>query len=172
MNKHRNPNCSCFCCKKPIYRRPKQIKQHKVFCSHTCYADHNRLAEKECKYCNQDFSPVHSSQIYCSKKCATSVKRGSYKLGPTELVGCRTRVARNLKLLKLTFDFKNCMVDGCNYSKTYDIHRLIEGKNGGKYVIGNMFAICPNHHAEAHRHILQFTKINDYQLKAVYKEET
>ena len=64
------------------------------------------------------------------------------------------------------------MVDGCNYSKTYDIHRLIEGKNGGKYVIGNMFAICPNHHAEAHRHILQFTKINDYQLKAVYKEET
>ena len=70
----------------------------------------------------------------------------------------------------MKFDFKCCMVQGCNYNKTYDIHRLIEGKIGGKYEIGNMFAICPNHHAETHRGIIKLQKINDYTLKAIENE--
>ena len=61
------------------------------------------------------------------------------------------------------------MVEGCGYDKTYDIHRLIPGKQGGKYETGNMFAICPNHHAETHRKLIILEKINDYSLKVVYE---
>ena len=61
------------------------------------------------------------------------------------------------------------MVKGCTYSRTYDVHRLIPGCKGGKYEIGNMFAICPNHHAEIHRQIAKAEKINDHQLKLSYE---
>ncbi len=63
------------------------------------------------------------------------------------------------------------MVLGCNYNKCYDIHRLIEGKDGGLYEIGNMFAICPNHHAEVHRGLIKLIKINNYTLEGVRIDE-
>lgn len=53
------------------------------------------------------------------------------------------------------------MIDGCNYNKCYDLHRI---KEGGEYIVGNAFAICPNHHAEIHRNIIQVEKVNDYTL--------
>ena len=57
------------------------------------------------------------------------------------------------------------MIEGCKYDKTFDWHRIIPGKEGGKYEIGNMFAICPNHHAEITRKIIQVEKVNDYTLR-------
>jgi len=57
------------------------------------------------------------------------------------------------------------MVEGCTYNKTYDIHRVIEGKHGGEYKIGNMFAICPMHHAEITRKIIEVNKVNDCTLR-------
>ena len=41
----------------------------------------------------------------------------------------------------------------------------MEGKDGGQYEIGNMFAICPNHHGEITRKIITVIKINDYTLR-------
>jgi hypothetical protein len=46
------------------------------------------------------------------------------------------------------------MVDGCSYARTVDLHRLVPGRDGGEYVVGNMVAICPNHHAEVHRRLV------------------
>jgi hypothetical protein len=59
------------------------------------------------------------------------------------------------------------MVDGCDYDRTFDIHRFVSGRSGGHYGIGNMFAICPNHHAEVTRKIIKLEKINDYTLRIV-----
>ncbi len=57
------------------------------------------------------------------------------------------------------------MIVGCSYKKTFDIHRLISGKSGGKYEIGNMYAICPDHHAEVSRGSIALEKIADDQLR-------
>jgi len=70
-------------------------------------------------------------------------------------------------MLKEAFHFDCCMVSGCNYNKTYDIHRLVAGKQGGRYEIGNMFALCPNHHAEATRGLTKFEKVSDCELRIV-----
>jgi|TARA_B110000503_G_C6855195_1_gene292513 predicted restriction endonuclease len=59
------------------------------------------------------------------------------------------------------------MVSGCTYNRVYNVHRFIEGKNGGKYEIGNMFAICPNHHGEYHARLINFEKISDCELKII-----
>jgi hypothetical protein len=59
------------------------------------------------------------------------------------------------------------MVEGCDYGRCFDIHRLCPGREGGEYVIGNMFAICPNHHAEAHRGLIRLVKVDDHTLQAV-----
>jgi predicted restriction endonuclease len=56
------------------------------------------------------------------------------------------------------------MVEGCDYSTCYDIHRVIPGRDGGQYVIGNMFAICPNHHAEVERKIIRLDRQTDARL--------
>jgi hypothetical protein len=80
-------------------------------------------------------------------------------------LSCGNQSRKKLALLKNIFNFNNCMVDGCDYCTTYDIHRFVPGSQGGKYEIGNMFAICPNHHAEVSRKIIEFEKISDCKLK-------
>jgi predicted restriction endonuclease len=60
------------------------------------------------------------------------------------------------------------MVVGCNYNTLFEIHRLFPGREGGKYEIGNMFAICPNHHAEVERGYIELIKISDSELKFIF----
>jgi hypothetical protein len=74
---------------------------------------------------------------------------------------------RKLEMLQQAFGFTCCMVEGCGYNRVYDVHRFISGKHGGRYVIGNMFAICPNHHAEVTRGLIQLEKISDCLLRIV-----
>ena len=59
------------------------------------------------------------------------------------------------------------MVKSCSYNRTHDIHRLIPGKDGGEYILGNMFALCPNHHAEVHRKLTILEQIGSLELKEV-----
>lgn len=124
------------------------------------FADRKKMAI--CLICENEFQ-VKNKKIYCSKSCAgkatrnrTGTKKGYRKQ--------KNNTEHRLNLLKDKFNFDRCMVRGCNYNKCYDIHRLISGKNGGKYEIGNMYAVCPNHHAEVHRGIIILIKINDYEL--------
>lgn len=39
----------------------------------------------------------------------------------------------------------------CGYDKIVQRHRIEPGREGGKYTLGNVIALCPNHHAEADR---------------------
>lgn len=158
---HRNPNCSCSKCGKQIYRKPKDIERFEnVFCSRICYGLFHRK-NNICKICNKVFYGKNRVD-YCSRICSNKSRTGiKYTLKH------QNKTILNLNLLKQTFNFTTCMVENCQYSKCFDIHRLIPGKHGGEYKIGNMYAICPNHHSEVHRNIIMLVKINDCLLKAI-----
>ena len=163
--KMRNPNCVCKICNKEIYRKPSELlKLKNVYCSKEClWNDRGRIESKSCKTCKKQFRPYKRNSDFCSKSCANSARRGK----TYSKLSAGNKSQTNLALLKNTFNFEICMVSGCRYSKTFDVHRLVEGKDGGKYEIGNMFAICPNHHAESHRGLIKLEKINDYTLRAI-----
>lgn len=42
-----------------------------------------------------------------------------------------------------------CEFPGCEYTKFFQRHRILPGRDGGKYKLGNVISLCPNHHAEA-----------------------
>ena len=163
----RTLNAVCDQCGNDFYRRPFQWKRYKnCYCSRICFAKGKTVPNKECDKCGALFHPNRKTQKFCSVVCASSVKKqrhGEYR-------GVRDRTSLRLRKLKELFDFDSCMVEGCDYCKTYDIHRLKRGRDGGKYEIGNMFAICPNHHAEVHRNIAVLEKINDCTVRIVYME--
>lgn len=161
---NRNPNTKCVQCGKEVYRRPRDIKKfNEVFCSTKCCGIKHRRKSIKCKNCNKEFHPNKTTTKFCSVECSNKNRTGSKYTKLRKGTLSQSRV----NSLKEAFNFESCMVSGCRYNKTFDVHRLIEGKNGGKYEIGNMFAICPNHHAESHRGLITLEKINDYTLRAI-----
>lgn len=155
----RNPNTKCCICNKKIYRRPNEIEKGNVYCSRTCHGKSQRKI-KTCRVCNKEFLGDKPTSKYCSRICANVGRTGIKYLGKI----LSNESQRRLSKLKEAFNFSNCMISGCGYNKTFDIHRYIPGKDGGKYEIGNMFAICPQHHAEITRSIIQVEKVNDCLL--------
>ena len=156
-------NNECDRCGKAYYQRPSQaLASSSSYCSRRCYAL-AKTRHAACLECDSKFNPKKRSQKFCSVPCAIKGRKKRCENGSSVL----TRTDGRLALLKREFDFDCCMVDGCHYSSTYDVHRLRPGRAGGKYEIGNMFAICPNHHAEEHRGITKLEKINDCSLRAV-----
>lgn len=167
----RNPNCNCYICLKPIYRRPKE--SNNKCCSFDCYFQKKSIEAKErrtknCESCGKRFDSKQRAKT-CSRSCANKKRKGS---GYKKLRLPDSSSARRLLALKNAFNFTSCMIEGCDYCRTYDVHRYVEGKNGGKYEIGNMYAICPNHHAEITRKIIVVEKINDWTLKIISSKET
>lgn len=171
MDCNRKPNTKCDTCSKDIYRRPNELKRfrHK-FCSKICmehedspyWTARQKVKNINCKVCQKEFKPEKRTAKFCSRKCSNRGRKGvKYNLGYLN------KTQRRFYLLKENFDFNCCMVENCDYSICYDIHRLVAGKDGGKYEIGNMFAICPNHHAEVTRKLIEFKKVNNYTLKAI-----
>lgn len=160
----RNPNCACAMCGKPIYRRPWELEQfERVYCSRRCYGAAIGLQPRLCPICGQGFRPAKPTAKYCSRSCSNAARRGHSYGKDAEVNHSRKR----LSLLKRLFGFKECMVEGCGYDKTFEIHRLVSGRDGGAYEVGNMFAICPNHHAEVSRGLIKLEKVNDSQLRIV-----
>lgn len=163
--KIKEPNIKCHLCDKAIYRKPADIaKWHHIFCSRECFRKHFSAKPRLCFICRKEFRPDKSTSRYCSKGCANSARKGRKYLRNSPSLN---NSAARLKLLRETFNLQSCMVEGCKYCKTYDIHRIIPGRDGGKYEIGNMFAICPNHHAEVTRGLIIFKKISDCLLVAI-----
>ena len=160
----RIPNHNCPVCNTAVYKRPIQIEKGRVYCSRKCSQAKNRKPPVPCMNCGKDFVPtIRARNKFCSHKCSNEARAGSKYVG-----GVMNASATRLKELRDTFEFKTCMVRGCTYDKTFDVHRLIEGQDGGEYVVGNMFAICPNHHAETHRKICKLVKVDDKTLLAEY----
>jgi hypothetical protein len=165
MKENRKPNTNCDYCNKAIYRRPFQIETCKNnYCSRQCRGLDSKN-KGVCPVCDSEFHP-RSKQIYCSRQCSGKTTRNRLGKRSGEKT-YKNYTEKNMLTLKKAFDFNSCMVKGCSYNICYDIHRLKEGKDGGKYEIGNMFAICPNHHSEIHRGITIVKKINDYTLEIV-----
>lgn len=162
----RNPNFNCKVCNKEIYKRPVDINKGHVYCSRVCAQSVKKRPSRQCKQCGKEFVTKHSKNKFCSHICS-NIGRTNIKYKKHSETYNNASALRLIRLQE-AFNFSSCMVDGCSYNKTYDIHRLLEGKNGGEYVIGNMFAICPNHHAEVHRKICRFVKVSDSKLIAEY----
>ncbi len=162
----RRPNATCDNCNKDYYRRPSQIELYKNgYCSTKCYAAAKLLPKVECPVCHKKFKRKRREQKYCSLRCGAIGSRGKW---PTNYKGGIRHVQqRRMIYLQEKSGFKSCMIERCDYNKLYDMHRLISGKKGGQYVIGNMFAICPNHHAEITRGLIKVEKLNDYALDII-----
>lgn len=163
----RKPNTICCICAKPIYRRPGQMEANpNGYCSQDCFysleASHGRkrVVERSCENCGKTFLPSENKARFCGKSCANSVRIGMrYGKG-------RTTAQRKAKLIELAGSDR-CMVRGCEYDRTVDVHRFIPGKEGGEYAIGNMFLVCPNHHAEVTRGLTKLRKLNHTELEVL-----
>jgi hypothetical protein len=162
----KEPNCTCDICGESFYKKlSQQKKTKKNYCTWECYNKSRCLPERECEWCDNKFQPKNASQKTCSKSCATSLcKTGIKKKGSKPW---KNKVEERRHVLKEEFGVDSCMIDGCDYDRVLVIHRLIEGRHGGRYEIGNMFTICPNHHAEIHAELIEVEKINDYTLRKV-----
>lgn len=161
----RKANVSCDYCDSPFYKRPNSLKSNKRghFCSTPCYSKWRleRSEKKACPICESVFSLRKKDQVFCSLTCSATRPRKVKWNGK----GKNHKATLRKMLLDLGWD-KVCMVIGCTYSRTHDIHRLVPGKEGGEYVLGNIFAICPNHHAEEHRKLIKLQRIGDMLLSA------
>lgn len=165
----RTNNSECSKCGAKHYRRPSQLKFRAICVGCRKKEFDETWTEQTCPSCNKVFrykiSENHGKKrVCCSRKCSNN-NRAGIKYGKS---GIKSYQHRRLLELKQKYNVSSCMVEGCDYNKTYDIHRLIPGKIGGKYEYGNMFAICPNHHAEYHRKICILEKIDDCHLRAIY----
>lgn len=161
----RKPNTTCCLCEAPIYVRPHIMKrQNNNYCSKRCSdkaLGRSPVADVECEICSKSFRQNRRTQKFCSRECSNCSRSGSKYSKDS----CGNKSRKRLDILKNEFDFNSCMVQGCSYNKLYDVHRLVLGKNGGEYEIGNMFAICPNHHREHHAGLIEFDKISNCELK-------
>ncbi len=159
----RKPNTTCSNCGGPMYCRPAQMeKQNTWFCSLGCLGKfRGNRSHRVCPFCNKAFSADHPRRKFCSVSCSNKARRGT----TYSKISRGNKSQQRLAELYNRFNFSSCMVDGCTYNNTYDIHRLVPGRSGGGYEVGNMFAICPNHHAEDTRGIIKLIKVSDCLLK-------
>jgi hypothetical protein len=155
----------CQACGKEFYCKPSWRDTRK-YCSFECFKSTlNLLQEKPCEHCGEVFKQKESKQKYCGLSCSATATRRPWstkkKNAPRNINEARFR------LLKKTFEFESCMIEGCEYHNLYEVHRFHPGREGGEYVVGNMFAICPNHHAEITRKFITVEKINDSCLRII-----
>ncbi len=169
----RKPNVTCSTCGTPVYRRPTELARHDhVYCCRDCYnlGTWGRLPRSrmvKCLLCGREkVSTRRGKQSrYCSVKCSNIARRGvTYGRGTGGNLS-----KKRLVIIEADTGISHCMVEGCSYSRTLDVHRLIPGHRGGEYEIGNMFSICPNHHAEHTRGFVDYVKINNYTLRTIEK---
>ncbi len=165
----RKPNAICMKCGAEFYRRPSQAaKYNKAFCSMKCFGASKVNPDTPCEGCKKPFHGKRKEQRFCSAACAS--KRPRPRTGKYAGTNIRNPTSHNLAKLHSRFEFSTCMVEGCTYARTFDVHRLIPGVAGGKYEVGNMFALCPNHHAEIHRKIATAEKVSDCCIRLIYGE--
>lgn len=158
-------------CRTPIYRRPKElILAKRRFCNKQCESRFfTQKRRRKCEGCQKLFDPPNKMSWTCSRSCSNKARKGiRYKHGSERH---SNRSERLLQTLREAFGNTGCMVSGCGYNITLDVHRFIPGKDGGQYEIGNMFAICPNHHAEVTRGKADAFKVSNCELLMVAKTE-
>ena len=142
----RNPNTECVVCKKPIYRRPVQLKQSggRAFCGQTCYGSSTRK-EAPCVMCG---APIlaHFHKKTCSRACANKNRAGiQYKIGsPRDKV--KDQRAVKLRLMQE----RGVECERCKYNKKEILHVHHKDRDRGNNEPRNLELICPNCHYEEH----------------------
>lgn len=68
----------------------------------------------------------------------------------------------------------HCEITACFWPHKIQRHRINPGRDGGKYKLGNVIALCPNHHWMADNALLtqeQLFEIVDRRIAAMTDEE-
>jgi len=145
-NYKRHPNTVCVICKKPIYRRPIQLKRNhgNAFCGMSCYGISCRK-EVPCVVCGK-LMLAGLRKKTCSRGCSNTHRVGiRYKQNsPRDKV--KNYQALKIRLLKR--DGKNCV--SCGYDKQEILHVHHKDKNRSNNNLDNLELICPNCHFEKH----------------------
>ena len=141
----RNANCSCYVCKKPIYRRPSQIESGLVFCSTLCVGKNSRTNEKSCPVCGKI---IFGKSKTCSRTCSNKNRNG-IKYDESN----KNNNASKSKILKENLSkIRGGMCEECgneNYN-ILQVHHIIERCNGGTNEESNLELLCPNCHYTKH----------------------
>ncbi|MFH1855293.1 MAG: HNH endonuclease signature motif containing protein [bacterium] len=142
----RNPNTVCTVCKKPIYRRPVQLKTSNgnAFCTMSCYGLFCRK-EVPCTICEKlILSGLHKKT--CSRACSNRSRAGmSYNHNQPH---DKVKNYKALKIRLLNKDGKSCKKCGYNKQEILQVHH--KDKNRLNNDLGNLELICPNCHFEEH----------------------
>lgn len=144
QNYTRNPNTECLICKKPIYRRPVEIKRGRVFCSKACNGKADRK-EHPCVICkSQILASAHKKT--CSRSCANKHRAGiKYKIGRPKDKAMHQR-ALKIRLLQQ----RDSSCERCRYNKREILHVHHKDRNRNNNDLENLELICPNCHYEEH----------------------
>ena len=144
-NYTRKPNTECSICKKPIYRRPSQIKTGRVCCSVSCYGISCRK-ENPCVMCGKPIlASLHKKT--CSRSCANTYRTGiRYKLGRQKKDKVKAQQSLKIRLLKDRGGV--CERCSCNTYEILHIHH--KNRDRGNNDMENLELICPNCHAKEH----------------------
>lgn len=142
------------------------VSQKKKYCSKECAAvtllsknspdvfkyDPKKHVVASCPICGNNFSAYKSQyRKYCSASCqrrATHFKKGQrpWNLRYGNIV---LRVKRR--------DNNSCVI--CGYSKIVHVHHIIPLRQEGFHSENNLVCLCPNHHEEAHRKLIDLVSI-------------
>lgn len=144
------PNTKCMQCKKPIYKRPYQIKSEGVFCSHKCQGEY-RLTIFHCLICGTKF-PRKRSNFFCSRSCSNKLRKGKkYKQELKPGLSTSGQYYYNLK--HKLFNERGQKCEKCSYDNknVLQLHHIKERSKGGKDVPNNLIVLCPNCHTTIHR---------------------
>ncbi|MBI2045973.1 MAG: hypothetical protein HYT28_00940 [Parcubacteria group bacterium] len=142
----RNPNTSCFICRKSIYRRPFEIEKNKgkIFCGAVCYGISCRK-EKPCIVCGQLILSGLRKKT-CSRSCSNKYRIGiQYKINsPRD----KAKAQRSLKLKLLKERGKKC--ERCGFQKYNILQTHHKDRDRNNNNMNNLEIVCPNCHAEEH----------------------
>jgi hypothetical protein len=146
MKYPRNPNIFCLVCKKPIYRRPVEIRRNngRVFCSAACYGISLRK-ERPCAVCGTLIMAKFNRKT-CSRSCANKHRTGiKYKMNRP-----RDKVSNYRALKKRLLNTRGHLCERCGYSKIeiLQVHHKDQNRTNNDLI--NLELICPNCHALEH----------------------
>jgi len=142
----RKPNVSCVVCKKPLYRRPVEIKRNegKVYCSMACYGISCRN-EKPCPICGKMIL-AGANKKTCGRSCANKMRTGItyHRSRPND------KVVSQRAIKVRVMEERGTACERCGYAIREVLHVHHKDRNRQNNVMDNLELICPNCHYEEH----------------------
>lgn len=148
----KKPNCKCESCKKDFYKKPCNIKKSKRhFCCLKCFSENSKEGEvHSCANCGKDVyrkkSQVErslSGNVFCSKKCSTTINNSIYKSGK-DSPNRRDDSPSTYRKRALEDHGESCNNDDCPFNevpvKMLDVHHIDSDRSNNH--ISNLEVLC------------------------------